>query len=137
MFRRLGRALSVVALAVTAAAGCETTTSPPPPPQPDPTTFSLSGTITLNGATTHHFPTGRGEIDVRLKVLAPVDSVIIGMAIGVWTGTTCNLAIADDNAVFNALLIGTATAAGEFCVRMYDVGKLTDLTDYTIDITHF
>jgi len=137
MFRRLRRALSVAALAATAAAGCETTTSPPPEEQPDPTTFSLSGTITLNGATTHHFPTGAGEIDVRLKVLAPADNVVIGMALGIWTGTTCDLRIADDNAVFNALLIGSATAAGEFCVRMYDVGKLSDVSDYTIDITHF
>jgi hypothetical protein len=137
MFGRLRRALSLVALAAVAAAGCETSTSPPPPPVVDPEVKSFSGTIALNAATTHHFATGPGEISVRLQVLAPVQTVTIGMAMGLWTGTSCNVVIADDQAIFNALLIGTANEAREFCVRMYDVGKLTDVTEYTIEVKHF
>ena len=137
MFRRLRRACSMVALATLASAGCETTTTPQEPDPPTPTTLSFSGALTIHSATTHRFSTGPGEINVRLKVLAPVETVIIGMALGEWTGATCNIRIADDNAVFNALLIGSATASGEFCARIYDVGKLAEPTDYTIDVTHF
>jgi hypothetical protein len=32
---------------------------------------------------------------------------------------------------------GTAQQTGNFCVRIYDVGKLTASTNYTIDVTHF
>ena len=138
MFRRLRRALSLVALATLASAGCETTTSPPNNEDPpDPINLSFTGTLTLNSSAIHRFTAGAGEINVRLKVLAPVESVVIGMALGVWTGASCNIVIADDNAVFNALLIGTATASGEFCARVYDAGKLTDVTNYQIDVTHF
>jgi hypothetical protein len=137
MFRRLRRALPLVALATLASAGCETTTSPPNEDPPDPINLSFTGTLTLNSSAIHRFTAGAGEINVRLKVLAPVESVVIGMALGVWTGASCNIVIADDNAVFNALLIGTATASGEFCARMYDAGKLTDVTNYQIDVTHF
>ena len=106
-------------------------------PEPEKFTFSLSNTLSLQGANTNHFATKAGEINIRLKTLTPVETVTIGMAMGIWTGTSCNIVIADDNAVFNALLIGTARDAGDFCVRMYDVGKLTAPTDYTIEITHF
>jgi len=136
MPRQLGRVLSLVALATVAAAGCETSTTPSPGPDPEKFTFSVSNNLPLNGALTHRFTAGAGEINVRLKVLAPVESVTIGMGLGIWTGT-CDIRISDDNAVFNALLIGTATASAEFCVRMHDVGKLAAPTDYTIEITHF
>ena len=138
MRQRLCHALSLVGLAAVAMAGCETTTVPPPPPTVDPIKVNFSGTLPVNGATVHRFvPTEVGEIDVRLTVLAPVSSVSIGMGLGIWTGTSCNVLIADDNAIQNALLIGTATGAAEFCARLYDVGKLTEPTDYTIEVTHF
>ncbi len=137
MFRRLRHAVPAVALAMLAAAGCETTTSPPPSEPPPMTTLPFTGTIALNGAVIHRFTAGPGEINVRLRALTPVERVTVGMSLGTWSGTSCSIVIADDNAVFNALLIGTATAAGEFCVRMHDVGKLTEPTDYTIEVTHF
>ena len=136
MPRRVGRVLFLVALA-TIAASCETSNQQGPGPDPVKITFSLSNTLLLNGANTDRFTTAPGEINVRLKTLAPVETVTIGMALGIWKNASCSIVIADDNAVFNALLIGTATGDGEFCVRMYDVGKLTTPTDYTIEVTHF
>jgi hypothetical protein len=32
---------------------------------------------------------------------------------------------------------GTAQSVGQFCARVYDVGKLTAPTDITLDVTHF
>ena len=138
MFLRLRRALPLVALATMALGGCETTTSPPPPPAPDPITKTFSGTLAINGAVVHTFtPNQIGEINVTLKVLAPVSTVTIGMGLGVWTGTSCNVLIADDQAILNELLIGTATGVAEFCARLNDVGQLTAPTDYTIEVKHF
>ena len=66
-----------------------------------------------------------------------MDTVTIGLGLGFWTGTSCNVLIADDEAIQNELLIGTGTAAGVFCVRVFDAGKLTAPTNYTLAITHF
>lgn len=138
MHARLRRGLSLLAVAALTAAGCETTTLPPEPGGPPSIMVPFSGTLTLNGAATHRFPaTLAGEINVRLKTLSPESTVTIGLSLGVWTGASCNIVIADDNAILNALLIGSANAAGEFCARVYDVGKLTAATDYLIEVTHF
>jgi hypothetical protein len=136
---RLRRALPLVALAAMAVGGCETTTSPPPPPAVDPVTKTFSGTLAVNGAAVHTFtPTEIGEINVTLKVLAPVSTVTIGMGLGVWTGTSCDVLIADDEAILNELLIGTATGVAEYCARLNDAaGQLTAPTDYTIEVRHF
>jgi hypothetical protein len=135
---RLRHTLPIVALAALALAGCETTTSPPVPDPPDPTTLTFTGTVTISGAVTHRFTTTMaGEINVRLQTLAPVSTVIIGMGLGVWTGASCNVLIADDEAIQNELLIGTGTASGEFCIRVFDVGRLTAPTDYTLAVMHF
>jgi hypothetical protein len=134
---RLRHTLPIVALAALALAGCETTTSPPTPDPVQPKTLTFTGTLTISGAVTHRFTTGPGEINVRLQTLAPVSTVIIGMGLGVWTGASCNVLIADDEAIQNELLIGTGTASGEFCIRVFDVGRLTAPTDYTLAVMHF
>ena len=138
MHARLRRRLSLLAVAALTATACETTTTPPDPILPPPTVVPFSGTLTINGAATHRFSsTIAGEIDVRLKTLAPDSTVTIGLNLGVWTGASCSIVIADDNAILNALLVGTSTAGGEFCARVSDVGKLTAPTDYLIEVTHF
>jgi hypothetical protein len=134
---RMRHALPLIALAAIGM-GCETTTQPPPPPAADPTTVNFSGTLAVNGAVIHRFtPTQIGEINVTLKVLDPVSTVTIGMGLGFWTGTSCSLLIADDQAILNELLIGSTTREGEFCARLYDVGQLSAPTDYTIEVRHF
>ena len=132
------RAAAVLALVALVAGACETTTSPPAPDPPTPTEFTIPGTLGLNGANTHVFTTTMaGEINVRLQTLSPIDTVTVGMGLGTWSGTSCNVLIADDEAIQNELLIGTGTAPGQFCVRIFDAGKLAAPTDYTIFIRHF
>src|SRR5690606_16161785 len=122
--------LLVLAAVAALATGCETTTTPPVGDPPTEINLTLTGTLTIAGAVTHRLTTTRAtEINVRLQELEPVNTVTIGMGLGVWTGTSCDVLIADDEAIRNELLIGTGTAAGEFCVRVYDVGKLTEPTN--------
>ena len=64
---------------------------------------------------------------VPLAALDPADAVI-GVSIGTWNGDhPARLVIANDNATNGASVTGHATATGNYCVRVYDVGKLTRL----------
>ena len=130
MFRRLVRALPVVLLPL-AAAACD---DPPITTIPDPpvTVRPFSGTLTVNGGAT-----ASGEIKVQIKALTPVDTVLIGLSLGVWTGASCNMQVENQNAALNTTVTGIAAATGEFCARVYDMGRLGESTNYTIEVTHF
>jgi hypothetical protein len=136
MSRRLRALFPVLTLAASLAA-CETT-PPIEPEDPQKVTLQFTGTLTVNGAITHRFTTrGLGDITVTLKSLGPVGTPPVGLALGVWTGASCNLIIVNENAATDASLIGTATAAGEFCTRIADQGRLTEPASYGIGVTHF
>jgi hypothetical protein len=120
---------------VFSAAACGGTTTPDPPP--DPVVDVFSGTLTPNGAVTHTFVTSRsGEIRARLSVLEPDQLLVIGVALGTWNGVSCQIVLPNDKATLGSEVIGAATAAGNLCVRLYDVGTMTAATTYDIQVTH-
>jgi hypothetical protein len=124
--------------ALGSACGDDTVTNPDTGQTPVSVTESYTDTITVNGAHTTPFTVNRaGTVSARLSALAPDDTVTIGLSLGTWNGSSCQIILANDSAVLNAAVTGTAQQTGQFCVRIYDVGKLTAATDYTIDITHF
>jgi len=121
-----------------AACGSNTITNPTPGTPPTSITESYSATVTVNGANTQPFSVSTiGTVTVKLSALSPNDTVTVGVSLGTWNGATCTLIITNDAAVLNTTVTGTAQTIGQFCARVYDVGKLTAATDYTIDITHF
>jgi hypothetical protein len=101
-------------------------------------TETVSDTVTVNGALTAPFTVSTiGAVTARLTALAPDDTVTVGLSLGTWNGAACALIITNDAAVLNTTVTGTAQSIGQFCARVYDVGKLTAATDFTIEITHF
>jgi hypothetical protein len=56
--------------------------------------------------------------------------------LGTWNGTACQAVLAKDNAVQGSTLLGTASTAGNLCVRIYDVGFLVSSITYQIDVVH-
>ena len=135
MYRRLRRALPLV-LATIAIAACEETPVTPIV-NPDPTVKSFSGRVTVNGGVTHRFlTTASGNITVQIKTLSP-SSAMVGLWLGIWTGASCNMMIENPDAVVNTLLTGVTSATGEFCARVFDLGRLTEPSDYTVEVTHF
>ena len=131
--------LPAVLLAALAAGACSDNSTPSGPTAPAPTaiTETFDGTLTVNGAITQPFVVGTaGTVVVRLAALEPVDAVI-GVSIGTWNGVTCQIVIANDNATSGASATGNATSTGNYCVRVYDVGKLTRPAGYQISVTHF
>jgi hypothetical protein len=131
--------LLLAASLAASACGDDTPTNPTDPTAPVAVTETFSENLNPNGGRTHEFSVTRaGTVTARLTALAPDDTVTIGLSIGTWNGSSCQIIIAKDNATLTAgTVIGTATGTGLFCVRLYDVGALTASTEYTITVEHF
>jgi hypothetical protein len=137
---RWGAALAV--LLSLAAAACSdnstssTTTTPTAPTIQD----TFSGTLNLNGAVTHTFTTLQaGQVTATLSTLVAPDMSTppnVGLALGTWNGNACAIVISKDNANVSSSVIGTVSSAGTLCVRLYDIGNITTLVTYTINVNH-
>ena len=153
MRRLFWRALLAVAVAVTASAcdnnnNLSTPTGPTTPPTVVTETFS--GTLLKNAAYTHTFTvTDSGDASVFLLRSAdpanPDNNAIpIGVSLGTWNGVSCAVVIASDNIMpvntdnpSQGQLTGRATAAGNLCVRVYDVGFVPGSANYELLIDHY
>ena len=132
---------AVVLVASFTAAGCDDATLPAGPSLPSAPvlTENFSGTLTINGAITHPFVViTSGTVTATLVTVSPDAEVPVGMSIGTWNQTTqsCAIVIANDLALQGRILFGTAQNSGAFCVRMYDVGRLTAASDYEVVVSH-
>jgi hypothetical protein len=127
-------------VAALAAAGCsgDTPTTPGETLAPISVTESFTDSVNPNGGRTHPFAVERaGELSATLTSVAPDAEAIVGLSIGTWNGQVCQIVLANDNARTGITVTGSATVAGAFCVRVYDVGKLTANVEYTVTVTHF
>ena len=132
-----GRMLLIAVMAGAAAACGSSTPTTPTTTTPNTLTDTFSGNLTQNGAVTNSFATkASGSVQATLSTLAPDSSVVIGMSVGTWNGSACTIVIANDAATQGTTVSGSASSAGNFCVRVYDVGKLTQTIQYTVTVTH-
>ena len=136
------RPTSVVALIlavglVSAACGDNDTPTGPTPDAPAEITQTFSGTLTRNGAATHTFLVQRaGTVTARVTAI-PSDAVF-GLSIGPLSAQACSQTVANDAATNGTTIIGTASSAGNFCVRIFDAaGQLEAPVAYTLSVTHF
>ena len=153
MRRLFWRAL-VVVVVVGAVPACDdnnnfsTPTGPTTPPTVLTETFS--GTLVKNAAFTHPFTvTDAGDVSVFL--LQSVDpahpennAIPIGVSLGTWNGVSCAIVIASYNIMpvntdnpSQGQLTGRATAAGNLCVRVFDVGFVPGSANYELLIDHY
>ena len=72
------------------------------------------------------------------------DAVPIGVSLGTWNGVSCAIVIAKDSVMpvttnnsSQGTLTGRATAAGNLCVRVYDVGFVAGSANYELLIDHY
>ncbi len=138
MFRLTLRALPL-ALVLAALAACDDDTpANPVAPTPDPVTVAFSGGLNVNGGATHQFTSNAaGSMTAALTTVEPDTTAVVGFAIGTWNGTACSHLIAQDGATLNSVLFGTVTSpSASLCVRVYDIGHLTDAINYTITVVH-
>lgn len=123
------------------AAGCGNNAQTPTTPTETvtPVTDTFTGTLTRNGATSHPFPVvsaAGGDVTASLKALSPDGAAVVGMSLGTWNGTACQAVLSNDRATVASALLGRATSAGTLCVRIFDVGTLTEPQDYEVEVVH-
>ena len=130
------RILLVAALVGATACG---NNAPTTPTTPTPTMFTevFGGAITLNGASSHSFiAQASGTVTVTLTSLAPDAAQPIGVAVGTWTGSACQVIIANDRALQGVSINGAVGSAGSLCVRAYDsTGTLAAGSSVTYELT--
>ena len=124
-------------------AGCgddDDNATPTSPSNPTVTvTDTFTGTLVRNGGTSHPFPVvsaAGGDVTATLKAVTPNTESLVGMSLGTWNGSACQAVIANDRAVVAASIIGRATSTGTLCLRIYDVGTITDPQDYEVEVIH-
>jgi len=133
LYLRLLVLLLVAALGV----ACEDNTITTTPTSTTTTTQTFSGTLRVNGAETFQFSsTARGSITATLTSVGPDSTTMIGVSLGTWNGTSCQIVLANDQTAQGAGLLGTVSGVGNLCLRVYDPGKLTEPVSYSVDVSH-
>ena len=137
MRRLVGSAILVAAMGV-AAAGCDPETVNDGSPVPSPTvpvTESFAGSVTVNGAQTFAFQAlGSGFVQATIKTFGPETAMKVGLAIGTYNGVTCSQILTNDNAAQGITVTGAVASAAALCVRIYDVGQLTQANTFEITV---
>jgi hypothetical protein len=132
--------LFLLATLAIGAAGCsdDTPTTPTTPTTPGtPLTFTetFTGALNMNGAASFPFTakTG-GTVTATLTSVAPDATIVVGLYLGTWTGSSCQVVVPNDSALQGATVTGTVTSAASLCVRIYDVGRVSTPVNYTITV---
>src|SRR4051812_30374152 len=89
--------------ALVSATGCGTSdpvTTVTTPTTPTATvTDTFAGTLNMNGGATFPFIAGgAGSVTATLTSLGPDSTLPIGLSLGTWTGSACQVVVANDNA---------------------------------------
>ncbi len=135
--------LALILMLALVAPGCSNTAAPTNSTDLTGTTAdiieSFAGTVAVNGAVSHPFIVAAAStITATLTSVGSGTDVAVGMALGTWTSTTetCQVIIANDNAIQGRVIVGTAQVSGTFCLRMFDAGKLAQATTYEVTLSH-
>jgi hypothetical protein len=123
-------------LLLSAACGDDTPTTPTEPTTPTTITETFSGRLERNFGFTHTFQADAGTVVVTLVTLTPDSAATIGMSLGAWNGTSCDLRVVNDRATQGTIVIGQASVPGNLCVRVHDSAGLSQATSYEVRVVH-
>ena len=141
MLRSIRRpVLALTAAVAIAAAACDSGDTPTDPSDPDQTpstvTETFSGSLTVNGAQSFSFSVAAaGRVTTTLSAITP-DGTVVGLALGTWNGTLCQIELANDNAGRGITVTGETSSGGNLCTRIYDIGQLAGPTTFTVTVVH-
>jgi len=98
------------------------------------------GAVSFGDGNRNHFTVHRpGAVTATITALSPINTISIGLGLGVFDAATssCSLQLLADAAKINLSLSGTAEAAGELCVGVYDVGDIHETAiTYVVTVVH-
>lgn len=140
MTRSLARTVLVVTVAALLGWACDDST-PTTPSQPTPpvetTTETFSGDLTINGAKSFAFGSLAGTVTATLTSLGPDSTLAVGFSLGTWSGTVCNIILANNNATQGTMIVGQAGSIGTLCVDIRDAnGVLTETLPFVMTVEH-
>jgi hypothetical protein len=129
--------LAVVLALSAAACDSDNPITPITPSLPNTVTDTFGGTLNQNGGESYPFSTSSsGGVTATLSTLAPDSALEVGLSLGTWNGSACYIVIAKDKATQSSSVLGQATSSGSLCVRIYDVGNVTDPITFEIQVVH-
>ena len=100
-------------------------------------TDSFSGTLARTLAYTYPFTAQQaGTVTASYQSIGTDNSIVLGLAIGTWNGSSCNITLENDSATVGTVVSGTVSAAANLCVRVYDVGYVINPLTYTVQVVH-
>ena len=139
IFRRL-TVVSAIALMALGTSACDSgdDTTPTTPTLPvQNVTETFAGSININGAATFTFPTSAaGTVNATLRALTPVSTIQVSLAMGTWNGVNCQVVLNNDRATQGGSITGSVSGAGTLCVRISDIGQITQQTGFEIVVIH-
>ena len=134
-------ALRVLVFAVAMSAGCSDSMTPTAPTTTttSPVTVTYSTTIGPRGAAARAFTASQaGTVSVTLVSTEPPSDVVLGLGVGIprADGGGCSLAQSVTTSAGPNAQIVTTVDAGNYCVRIFDAGSLTDPVAVTVTLVH-
>lgn len=99
--------------------------------------FTFATTVGVGGTASRAFATtGTGRITASLMSASP--SVVLGVGIGIprATGTNCDVTRAIETIGGDGRELTIAAEAGTYCVKVFDLGQITDLAAFSVRVTH-
>jgi hypothetical protein len=131
------RLLALLGMAAAAPACGGTLANLPTAPTPTISTDTFSGTLTRNGAATYPFAALQsGNVTASLTSVGSDNTIPIGLGLGTWNGSACQILLANDSATPGVLVKAIVNAAGSLCVRVYDVGNVVGPLSYEVNVVH-
>ena len=132
------RALAVLTMVALSTVACGDDDPTPTAPSPPPTvTETFSGTVNRNGIVIHNFTTqASGVVTATLTTLAPDSELLVGLSLGTWNGTACQLVITKTDAKQATVITGGVSALGSLCVVINDVGNIVNPITYELTVVH-
>lgn len=126
------------ALLVSSACGAQTPTEPAPVYELKTSIFT--GTVRTGGTVSFPFTVvNPGDIGVSITELAPVSTLSMGIAMGFWDAAaeTCTQQLTTSAATLNIVFNASPSAAGDYCVGIFDTGNVQDSSDFTLKVTYY
>ena len=132
-FRQCARGAGVL-VAAFAIAGCGDTDLPTLPTQP--TTISFSNSLYPAGSAWRSVKVDdNAKVTVQFVSILPQTAIATRVSFGTFDGTNCNVTQSVDTATSSTdPQITTNVSAGNYCVRIADIGQVTQIATFSITI---
>ena len=98
---------------------------------------TFAGSITINGAASFTFPTAAaGTVTATLRSIKPDSTIQLSLGLGTFNGLNCQIVLPADRASVGATVTGSVSGAGTLCVRISDIGQMTQTTSFEVIVVH-